>query len=318
MRVYNEKKIIAGLIIIVIGSMLLGSAGYVLEYKFGFLKSGNKIVQENNNSSNDNFNINTTKEYSSGIIKTINVETVSTDINIIPTKEDKVKIHFYGNTNAKNAASYVESKVNGDSLDVLIKYPFNILSIGANTKTNLDIYVPEKYKNNLEIKTTSGGTIIGNLQLDTFKFDSISGDAKINTLTANDTYFESTSGKLDIKSLLSKKNEFRTTSGDTTIENITGDIFGKSISGSFMFEYTDFNNNIDVNTISGDMELAVPKKSEFKLDFNSTSGNLKNDFSITLLGDSDKHEIIGNVGNGDKTIKIKTTSGNATINSLGE
>jgi len=111
MRVYNEKKVITGLIIIIICSMLLGGAGYVLEYKFGFLKSRNEIAQDNNNSSNDNFNINTTKEYNSSNIKTINVETVSTNINIIPTEDDKVRIHFYGNTNTENAASYLESKV---------------------------------------------------------------------------------------------------------------------------------------------------------------------------------------------------------------
>lgn len=318
MREFNEKKIIKGLIIIVICSMILGGISYVLEHKFGIVKSGNEIVQENNNSSNGKSNMDTTKEFSKGNIKTINVETVSTDVNIITTKEDKIKVHFYGNTNSKKASPYLEAFANGDDLDILIKYPVNISFMNINTKINLDIYIPENYKNSLQIKTTSGDAVIGDLQLDKFGFDTTSGDAKINSLTVNETKFEGTSGELNIKSLLSTKNEFNTTSGDTAIENITGDILGESVSGSFKFDYKDFDNNINIDTTSGDVELKLPKKSEFKLDFDSTSGDLKNDFPITVSGEADKHEIKGTVGNGNKIIKINTTSGNATINASGE
>ncbi|GCD10284.1 hypothetical protein [Clostridium tagluense] len=105
MKEFNEKKTIKGLIIIVMCSIILGVIGYVLEYKLGIIKSGNEIAQENTNSSNDKFNMNTTKEFSKENIKTINVETVSTDVNIITTKEDKIKVHFYGNTKSKKNSS---------------------------------------------------------------------------------------------------------------------------------------------------------------------------------------------------------------------
>ncbi|MBZ9623590.1 DUF4097 domain-containing protein [Clostridium sp. FP2] len=314
---FNEKKIIKGLVIIVICSILLGVLGYVLEYKFGIIKSGDEIEQSNN-SSNDKFNINTTKEFSKENIKTINVETVSTDVNIITTKGDKIKINFYGNTNSKKTAPYLKANINGGNLDVLIKYPVVISIVNGNVKAKLDIYIPESYKNNLEIDTTSGDAIIGNLQLDKFKFDTTSGDAKINVLTTNETIFDSTSGEVNVKSLLSKKNEFDTTSGDIKIENITGDILGGSVSGSFKFNYKDFGNDINIDTTSGDVELKLPKKSEFKLDFDSTSGDLKNDFPIKITEETDKHEIKGTVGNGNKTIKIDTTSGNAILNAFGE
>ena len=317
MKKFNEKKIVKWLIIVVMCSIILGGIGYVLEYKLGIIKSSNDITQ-GNNTSNDKFNIDTTKEFGKESIKAINVETVSTDVNIITTKEDKIKVRFYGNSNSKKAAPYLKTFANGDNLDVSIKYRVNIFSININIKTKLDIYVPENYKKDLKINTTSGNVNIRNLQLDKFKFDTTSGDAKINSLTANETIFEGTSGKVNVKSLLSKKNEFNTTSGDTKIENITGDILGKSVSGYFKFDYKDVNNDINIDTISGDVELKLPKKSEFKLDFDSTSGDLKNDFPITVTGEADKHEIKGNVGNGNKTIKINTTSGNATINALGE
>ncbi|MGH4123921.1 MAG: DUF4097 family beta strand repeat-containing protein [Clostridium sp.] len=318
MKEFNEKKIIKGLIIIVMCSIILGGIGYVLEYKLGIIKSGNEIAQVNTNSSSDKFNINTTKEFSKENIKTINVETVSTDVNIITTKEDKIKVHFYGNTKSKKTVAYLETNLNEDNLDILIKYPVFMLSLNGSMKAKLDIYIPERYKNNLKIDTTSGDAIIGNLQLDKFKFDTTSGDAKINVLTTNETIFDSTSGEVNVKSLLSKKNEFDTTSGDIKIENITGDILGESVSGSFKFNYKDFGNDINIDTTSGDVELKLPKKSEFKLDFDSTSGDLKNDFPITVTGEADKHEIKGTVGNGNKTIKIDTTSGNVTINALGQ
>ncbi|MBZ9607716.1 DUF4097 domain-containing protein [Clostridium estertheticum] len=317
MRKFNEEKVIKWLIIVVMCSIILGGVGYVLEYKVGIIKSNNDIIQ-GNSTSNDKFNIDATKEFSKGNIKTINVGTVSTDVNIITTKEDKIKVHFYGNSNSKKSAPHLEANLNGDDLDVLIKYPGKIFGININTKINLDIYVPENYKKDLKINTTSGNAIIGNVQLDKFRFDTVSGDAKINLLTANETIFEGTSGKVNVKSLLSKKNGFKTTSGDTKIGNVTGDILGKSVSGCFKFDYKNFDNGINIDTISGDVELKLPKKSEFKLDFDSTSGNLKNDFPITVTGEADKHEIKGTVGNGNKTIKINTTSGNSIINASGE
>ncbi|MBU3093616.1 DUF4097 domain-containing protein [Clostridium sp. CF011] len=317
MRKFNEKKVVKWLMIVVMCSIILGGVGYVLEYKVGIIKSNNDITQ-GSSTSNDKFNIDATKEFSKGNIKTINVETVSTDVNIITTKEDKIRVHFYGNSNSKKSAPHLEAFANGDDLDVLIKYPGKIFGININTKINLDIYVPENYKKDLKINTTSGDVIIGDLRLDKFKFDTTSGDAKINLLTANETIFEGTSGKVNVKSLLSKKNEFKTTSGDTKIENITGDILGQSVSGWFKFKYKDFNNDINIDTTSGDVELRLPKKSEFKLDFDSTSGDLRNDFPITVTGEADKHEIKGDVGNGNKIIKINTTSGNATINDSDE
>lgn len=313
MRAHNEKKVVMILTIIVICSILLGVVGYLIESKTGFLKSRDEQTQ-----GNGNFNINTTKDFNKGNIKTINVDTVSTDINIITTKEDDIKVHFYGNSNSRKSPPYLVTKANGDNLDVLIKYPFNIFSININTKVILDIYIPEKYKNNLEIKTVSADTIIDNFKLDKFKLTTISGEVKINSLTANETKFKSTSGELNINTLISKKNEFKAISGDTTIENITGEILGDSVSGSFKLEYSDFRNSINVKTISGDMELTIPKKSEFKLDFESVSGGLKNDFPVTLLDNSGKHQIKGNVGNGTKLIKIKTISGDSSVNALGE
>ncbi|MBW9147158.1 DUF4097 domain-containing protein [Clostridium sp. CM027] len=317
MRKFNEKKVVKCLMIVVMCSIILGGVGYVLEYKLGIIKSNNDITQ-GSSTSNDKFNIEATKEFSKGNIKTINVETVSTDVNIITSKEDKIRVHFYGNSNSKKSAPHLEAFVNGDDLDVLIKYPGKIFGININTKINLDIYVPEDYKKDLKINTTSGDVIIGDLRLDKFKFQTTSGDAKINLLTTNETIFEGTSGKVNVKSLLSKKNEFKTTSGDTKIENITGDILGQSVSGWFKFKYKDFNNDINIDSTSGDVELKLPKKSEFKLDFDSTSGDLRNDFPITVTGEADKHEIKGDVGNGNKIIKINTTSGNATINASDE
>ena len=312
MRKFNEKKVIKWLIIVVMCSIILGGVGYVLEYKLGIIKSNNDITQ-GNSKSNDKFNIDATKEFSKGNIKNIDVETVSTDVNIITTKENKIRVHFYGNSNSKKSAPHLEAFANGDDLDVSIKYPGKIFGININTKINLDIYVPENYKKNLKVNTTSGDAIIGNLQLDKFKFDTTSGGAEINLLTANETIFESTSGEVNVKSLLSKKNEFNTTSGYTKIENITGNILGQSVSGCFKFNYKEFNNDINIDTISGDVELKLPKKSEFKLDFDSTSGDLKNDFPITVTGKVDEHEIKGTVGNGNKTIKINTTSGGCQL-----
>jgi len=71
---------------------------------------------------------------------------------------------------------------------------------------------------------------------------------------------------------------------------------------------------VSAETVSGDVELSLPQTSQFKVDFSSTSGELENDFPLVVIGKVEKRNIKGTVGNGEKTIRIETISGEATIN----
>lgn len=309
MRDFNVKKIIQITVLIVVIS--LGFALIVAKIQGkNILKTAKEVTVSKGSGSIDE-----AKEFNIVPISKVVVDSISSDVNIILWKEDKIKVHYHGTASEMSRAPKLETSLNGDVLDISIKYPNQITSIlNFNLNTKLDLYIPENYKKSIDIETVSGGINIDKLQADNFNASTTSGDISINSIVANSTDFSSVSGSLKIKTLSSKTNEFETTSGDIKIEAITGDIKADSVSGSIWLSYSEFNNEVEAETISGDVDLTLPQSSEFKVDFSSTSGELDNDFPLVLTGKVEKRNIRGTVGNGQKTIRIETTSGDAAIN----
>lgn len=306
---FNVKKIIQITLLIVVIS--IGFAFIVAKIQGVNLLTTAKDVSVKKGSGS----IDETKEFNIAPISKIMVDTVSSEVNIILSKDDNIMVHFYGTASELSRAPKLEASLNGDTLNISIKYPNQITSIfNFSLDTKLDLYIPEKYKKSMDVETVSGKINIDKLEVDNFKVNTTSGDVNIKSIVANITNFNSVSGDFDIKSLSAKTNEFETTSGDIKIEAISGDIVANSISGSITAAYSVFNNEVQTETVSGDVELALPKASEFKVDFSSTSGELDNAFPLVVTGKVEKRNIKGTVGNGQKTIRIETISGEATIN----
>jgi lia operon protein LiaG len=260
-------------------------------------------------------NIDAVKEFDMSPINKISVDTVSSDVNIILSKDNNIKVHFYGTASEMSKAPTLEAMLNGDKLNISIKYPKQIMSIvNFNLSTNLDVYIPENYKKSIDIETVSGEVSMDELQADVLKVYTVSGDVDINSIVASTTDFGSVSGSIDIKAISSKSNGFETTSGDVKIDSITGDIKANSVSGSITAIYKEFNNDIQAETVSGDVKLSLPQDSAFNIDFSTMSGDLDNEFPLVVTGKIEKRNVKGTVGNGQKTIRVETVSGDAALN----
>lgn len=258
--------------------------------------------------------IDETKEFDINAINQVLISTVSSDVNIILSKDNDIKLHFQGKTSELSRAPKLEASMSGDKLDISIKYPKQFMSIGNfSLNTKLDVYIPEDYKKYISIQTVSGRVNIDKLEVDKFKTNTVSGNININSIIANTTDFGSVSGDIKIKELSVQGSIFKTTSADVEIETITGDIKTSSVSGSISLLYKKFNNDVQAKTVSGEVELSLPEASEFKVDFSTLSGELDNEFPLVITGKIEKRNVKGIVGDGNKTISIETVSGDADI-----
>lgn len=244
--------------------------------------------------------VNVEKAFTADGLKDISVDTVSTDIRIIPVETNEIKVHFHG-TAASGKGSNIpelEAGVTGSKLDIRLKYkpyvnfPFNF----GFQKLALDVYVPGSYGENMRINTVSAGTNIENFSLSRFDFHSVSGD-------------------LNASKLGTKASVLGTTSGDVDITHFTGDLEFNSVSGGLNISYDTFNNNIKANTTSGDAKIRLPATAEFSLNFNSVSGDMNCAFPMTTngAGRRQNHNLSGTVGSGNNKIEIHTVSGSAEI-----
>jgi len=287
---FNMKKISLILLIVMVGSFLIAGIGFRITGGISHFINGNGVAQE----------IDEVKYFDIEGVDNINIDVTSTNVDIIPTDDSQVKVHFHGEVSSVSLKSRFELDAirNNNTIDIdIISNSFTSISFGSMAYVNvkLDIYVPKNYDKNILI-------------------DSTSSDVKINNLSLNNLTNETTSGNLIIDKVNTVKTRVKTTSGDIVASEFNGDLDVKSTSGNINIDYENFENEIKIETVSGEVELNLEKESKFYLKAKTTSGDINCNYPITINNNVKKNVIEGNVGDSDNSIVIKTTSGDIDIN----
>lgn len=291
----NMKQVVLWLVVIMISSFTI--VGILVKKSGGFSFTANGIKDGINLNSENTKHISETRIFSVEDLEEISVDTISTDINFITSERDDIEVNFYGDatvSSSKQIPKLITDR-KGDKLSVKIEHPKTIISLSLNiSNVKLDIYLPENYSKNIKIDTTSGDTKIGYLHLDRFNHDSISGDLSALSITSNNISLDSTSGNYKLRGNI----------GNLNANTISGDIF---------IEYENFSNYINMGTTSGDIDLKLPETADFNLDVSTVSGDIETEFPIMVKGSSKKNSLEGTVGDGGNDIEINTISGNVRL-----
>jgi lia operon protein LiaG len=291
---FNVKKFVMWLAIIMFASF--ATAGIILAI------TGNLSIAVEQ--------IDESKTFNTDEISEIYIDMVSTDINIIPTDEDEIRVHFYGevSTNRKREIPSLVAYRSGDGLHIEIIQPKTVFIGVIVWRTNLDVYIPEDSIEILKMETISADTNISDLKVDKFSFSAVSGDFKGESLFASDLRLNSISGDISLK-------EYK---GDININNVSGDVVlegGRqndnievvTVSGDVYIEQKD-PSNINIRTISGGVEINLSEDAQFYLKATTVSGDIETRFPIKVISSS-RRDLEGIVGSDEKEIIVSTTSG---------
>ncbi|MBA7620000.1 hypothetical protein ES703_27342 [subsurface metagenome] len=297
---FNVKKFVICLAITMVASFVI--AGIILAVTGNFSIATEQIDES--------------KTFDVGGVNEIYLDMVSTDINIISTDEEEIRVHFYGvvSTNIKKDIPALVAYESGDELRVEIIQPKTVFSIRVVNiwRTKLDVYIPENSIEVLKIETVSADTNISDLKVDKFSFGAVSGDFKGESLFAGDLKINSTSGDISLK-------EYK---GDININNVSGDVVLEdgdpndnievvTVSGEVYVEQED-PSNTNIRTISGGVEINLSKDAQFYLKAKTVSGDIENSFPIKITS-SGRRDLEGIVGSDEKEINLSTTAGDIDI-----
>ncbi|WP_416197523.1 MAG: Putative adhesin [Sporanaerobacter sp.] len=245
-------------------------------------------------------------------IKDIIVETTFVNVNFIPENRDDIKIIYSGTIKA-NYIPKLKTKKSDGTLYISAKKEDNNLSQNVRySNLKLDIHIPENYKENMNIVSTSGDVNLSKMNFNDLNLATVSGDINLNDLNLKNLVVSTTSGDVDSLNISADKNMFNSTSGDIEIKNLIGSVQTNTVSGDIEISYKNFNDNIIAATVSGDVSIVLPKKSEFQISAQTTSGDLKSNFPITIQG-KHKNSLEGTVGSSENKINIGTVSGDVNI-----
>ncbi len=259
--------------------------------------------------------IDESKTFDAQQINKIYVDLVSTDIRVIPTNEEEITVHLYGevSTNKDMELPSLVAYQSGDELRIEI-IQTKMIFIGINIwRMKLDIYIPEDSIEVFKADTTSSDMDVSNLAVNEFEFNSVSGDFKGESLLANDIKLKSTSGDISLNDYTGDVN-VNLISGDAVLEdgNQNESIEIVTVSGDVYIEQED-SSNMNVRVTSGDIEINLSEDAQFFLKANTVSGQIENTFPIKTTS-SGRRNLEGVVGSDEKQIDVSATSGDISLN----
>lgn len=250
-------------------------------------------------------------------IKKIDVITSSTDINVVPTKNDEIKVNFSGEVSERLKDTYdLIVKEDGDQLTVEVVNENLYFYIGIPViKLSLEIEVPEKEYENIVVTASSGDIELNGLQANELKFETSSGDMEIANLEGDTIKSVASSGTISMKNSSAKNFEFEASSGDVLLENIVGDVKALTSSGSINLDNDEISGNLFAEASSGDVNVAYNEKpTSLLINFEHSSGEEEINIDGVNYEERTDDRIIGKIGSGKYELKIKTSSGDFTLN----
>lgn len=220
-------------------------------------------------------------------IRELDIEWVAGDITIYPGTTDQITVQEDGVTDDKYV---MYLKQEGDTLDIRFSHSEHTL-IGLNKlpEKDLTITVPADWIcNSLEIEAASAKVEVCDLTIRDVDFDGASGTCSFENCTVD---------QLDID----------TASGDVRFVGSLDILDCDAASANVYAVLSNIPNRLDMDMMSGDLELALPADAGFTLSMDALSEKLDTDFELTHRN--------GNLvaGDGSCRILIDALSGDVAI-----
>lgn len=164
----------------------------------------------------------------------------------------------------------------------------------------------------IDCKATSGEINSDGITAKNASFETSSGAIRVN-VTADDLKLHSTSGEITSGNVNAKTCSAGSSSGRIELRGNPGKLDANATSGEVDLEYNDYASDIDVRTSSGSVGIKLPANAEFHLTHNTSSGESRVDFPVTVSGASSRRGIDGTVVSDRNTINVTTSSGSLNI-----
>lgn len=221
-------------------------------------------------------------------INSIEVSSSFVDIKVTSEERDDVRVNYYGRMKS-NVIPVLETKKNGKELVIKLTAPITNSYTVTESNAVLEVFIPETFKGDISVSTSSGDIFSKNIIGNVFNFDSSSGD-------------------IDLSKINSAKINISTSSGDIKTNELIGGINASSSSGDIGLTIDNSNGNVNLSTSSGDVSVIVKEGASYSVTGNTSSGSVNYNGPVSINKDkSGKFDFT--LGRGDNILKVNTSSG---------
>lgn len=242
-------------------------------------------------------------------IDTVEVSSLGAKIIMIPQERQDIYVEY---DNPKDAPEFC-AVLSGKTLTLKESFSFKIFGNKPKEGYSITVYLPLKTFENIKINTSSGGVEVGEVSAENFTLNTASGNINVNAFL-NNVKLQSASGNITLTNPLAAQQDTGfldkeetavptaqslnvcTVSGNATISGYRTELFGvhsvsgrtvvngvsgrgsvSVTSGSVELNYADWNNDLSVSLISGNVKITLPENSGASLNINGVSGSVRTD-----------------------------------------
>ena len=181
---------------------------------------------------------------------------------------------------------------------------------------------------NMTVKTSGGklafkhleGTLTGNTSGGSIDVEDCRGPIQIETSGGDIVIVDGTGtldaktsgGRIDVRNF-SGDTEVRTNGGNLSLQRITGKIIGKTSSGSIRASIRDaVIGDVRLETSAGNIDISLPATATVDIDASTSVGEIFSRLPLET-SDDDREHLRGKLNGGGKSVELKTSAGNITI-----
>lgn len=250
-------------------------------------------------------------EIDAGNLSEIEINWIEGNVSIESYDGDTV--HFYEESrkelDEKNMLHYYND--NGRLIIQYEKPNTSIFSFGKyNYDKHLTVQVPEEMTNlkTLNLDLVSSDSYVTGINVKYLDIENISGSVSLKDIEVSELDIETVSGSIDSDNIIVKKHaDIETTSGSAKLSGSVNRINFDSTSGDLDLLSDVCPDEIDTDTISGDINITIPNNEGFTYSYDGLSGDINCEFDIIKNNDEAVH------GNGKSEFSFDSISGDINI-----
>ena len=164
-----------------------------------------------------------------------------------------------------------------------------LFGLGDNHGKNLTITVPKSWT------------------ADNIFVSAVSAPIQAEGLTAKELHADTISGTIELSDIQVEKLDLSSTSARITCSGAAQNVTLDTVSGNCTLELTKNAEKIRMNSVSGDLELFLPRIAGFSVDLDTVSGKFRSDFEFRMK------DSLYTSGDGSCSVSADTVSGGVNI-----
>ncbi|ASK61931.1 hypothetical protein CFK37_07040 [Virgibacillus phasianinus] len=254
------------------------------------------------------------------LIESLNISTSSADIELLSGNNNEIGILLQGEMSEKLAEDY-EFKINQKMNRLDISFKTNNRSSGfqfgsSYSDVKLQITLPEKVYNDVQVQTSSGDITINNVYAGTLSSRSSSGDQTISGLKIRERLFvKSSSGDIEAKDSYAGGAKFHASSGSIKLKEIVcNETTLETSSGDAVYQNETISGSLTCKASSGDVTVHVDQLPEsIGMECRANSGGIKVNIDGLEVKEKTDHLLIASKGTEGSKVHCRTSSGDIKV-----